>query len=90
MTQYELSKKSGVSQSSLSTLISQGSMPKIGTLQKICDGFGITLSQFFQLEDGKFPDLSEEQTKILETWDSLSSKEKEVIKEIIQSVIKLR
>lgn len=90
MTQYELSKKSGVSQSSLSTLISQHNMPKISTLQKICDGFGITLSQFFQLEFGNFPDLSEEQTEILEIWDSLSAQEKEIVKEIIQSVIKLR
>lgn len=90
MSQYELSKRAGIAQSSLSTLINQDSMPKIQTLQKICDGFGITLSQFFLTEDRKYPDLSEEQIDILETWGTLSAKEKTAAQEIIRSLINMR
>lgn len=75
MSQYELAKRAGMTQSSISTIISRGSMPKISTLEQICKGFGITLAQFFTV-DGSCPDLSDEQLKALDMWESLSGKEK--------------
>lgn len=44
---YALSKKTGISQSSLSNLMKRGSTPTFYTLDRICEGLGITLSQFF-------------------------------------------
>lgn len=85
MTQYRLSLVSGVSQSSLSTMMSRQSMPTFETLSKICDGFGITLAQFF-IKDGKHVDLTDEQEKVLTVWDSLDDKEKELIQAYVQGI----
>ena len=39
MTMYALSKKTGISQSSLSNLMKRGSTPTFYTLERICDGY---------------------------------------------------
>ena len=42
-----LAMEAGITQSTLSSIMQRKSLPKIETLQSICDAFGITLSQFF-------------------------------------------
>lgn len=78
-----------MTQSSLSTLLNKGNVPRITTLEKVCKGFGITLAQFFA-EDEEYPDLSEEQLKVLNTWQKLSVKEKAAIEKIVSSIIDMR
>ena len=78
MTMYALSKKTDISQSSLSHLMKRGSTPTFYTLNRICDGLGITLAQFFSDDTGKL-ELSSEQKKVLETWETLTDKEKEAV-----------
>ena len=46
MTQYQLYIASGVPQSTLSTIMSCPSM-KLRIIYEICEGFGITLEEFF-------------------------------------------
>ena len=89
MSQYELAKRAGMTQSSVSTLLNKGNVPRITTLEKVCQGFGITLAQFLA-EDEEYPDLSEEQLKVLNTWQKLSVKEKAAIEKIVSSIIDLR
>lgn len=79
MTMYALSKKTGISQSSLSNLMKRGSTPTFYTLDRICDGLGITLPQFFSGDIGKL-ELSSEQERVLRMWESLTDKEKEAVK----------
>lgn len=43
-TEYELAKNSGLTQSTISTWYRKGQIPTIQTLDKVCQGFGITLS----------------------------------------------
>lgn len=88
MTMYALSKKTGISQSSLSNLMKRGSTPTFYTLDRICDGLGITLPQFFSDDKGKL-ELSSEQEKVLKMWESLTDKEKEAV-EIYVRGIKLK
>lgn len=78
LTMYGLSKKTGISQSSLSNLMKRGSTPTFYTLNRICDGLGITLPQFFSDDIGKL-ELSSEQKKVLDTWQSLTDREKEAV-----------
>ncbi|MBO1720093.1 helix-turn-helix domain-containing protein [Extibacter sp. GGCC_0201] len=78
MTMYALSKKTDISQSSLSNLMKRGSTPTFYTLNRICDGLGITLAQFFSDGVGKL-ELSSEQRKVLEMWETLTDKEKEAV-----------
>ena len=78
MTMYALSKKTGISQSSLSNLIKRRSTPTFYTLDRICDGLGITLPQFFSDDIGKL-ELSSEQKQVLRMWESLTDKEREAV-----------
>lgn len=46
-TFYRLAKESGIPYSTLCTMLHKANAPSIPTLIKICNGFGISLSQFF-------------------------------------------
>lgn len=79
MSMYALSKRSGISQSSLSNLMKRGSTPSFFTLAKICDGLDITLAQFFS-NDREILDMTEEQKKVLQVWGTLTDREKQAVK----------
>ncbi len=49
-TQYTLSKQSGVPQSTIATWFTGRNEPSFGAIEKICNGFGITLSEFFSTD----------------------------------------
>ena len=82
---YALSKKTGISQSSLSNVMNRDGVPTFNTLNKICEGLGITLAQFFA-GDNKRLDLTDEQEQVLKTWDSLSDKQKEAVSIYVRGV----
>ena len=46
-TIYQLAKRSGIPYSSLNSLFHKNNQPSLSTLEKICDGFCISLSEFF-------------------------------------------
>jgi len=76
---YKLAKKSGVHQSSLSTLLNRKSIPSINTLAKICKGFDITLAQFFSLEEDKYSDLTDDQQSVLRLLDDMNYTERKMV-----------
>ena len=47
ITPYELARRAGMAQSSLYNMFERGTMPKIETLERICKGLGIDMSDFF-------------------------------------------
>ena len=87
MSRYRLAQKSGIAQSSISTLLNRKSVPTIQTLEKICDGFGITLSQFFA-EDDIVLDLTKDQEELLKDWNSMDSRQQELVKAYVQGIIR--
>ena len=46
-TEYQLAERSGLTQSTISSWYRKNMIPSIPSLDKICNAFGITLSQFF-------------------------------------------
>ena len=56
---YTLSKYSGIPHSTISSWFSKNQQPTLATIEKLCDAFGITLSEFFQKqeEETKYPDV---------------------------------
>ena len=71
---YELAKRSGVPYSTLNTLYLKGTNPSLPTLQRICDGLGITLQQFFS--DGETPgDLTPSQEECLSLFRVLTKED---------------
>ena len=58
-TEYKLAKEAELPQSTISTLFSRNNLPSIPTLEAICQGLGITMSQFFA--EGELVELTKEQ-----------------------------
>lgn len=65
-TDYELSKRSGVPQSTISSWYTKNTQPSVISIENICSSFGISLSQFFLEEDGNATVLSRQQHRLIE------------------------
>lgn len=85
MSHYRLALKSGIHQSSLSTLMNRKSTPNVFTLDKICKGFDMTIAQFFSPED-QLVDLTEEEEKLLTMWTNMSDFQKQLVLAYIQGM----
>lgn len=64
-TEYQLAERSGLTQSTISSWYRKNMLPTIPSLSKICDAFGITLSQFFLEDESKITTLSEQQLRLM-------------------------
>lgn len=82
-SEYELAKYSGLTQSTISTWYRKNQTPTIQTLDKICKGFGITLSQFFAEGDDAVS-LTSEQKEMLDNWSCLNDNQKQVIFDLLK------
>ena len=70
-TEYQLAEHSGLPQSTISSWYRKKMIPTVPSLQKICQAYGITLSQLFA--EGEDPvSLTPSQKKLLERWSHLS------------------
>ena len=79
-TEYTLAENSGLSQSTLSTWRRRNLQPSVASIERICGGLGISLSQFFLEED----DISaEEQREILALWYRLSPAKRAALKKML-------
>ena len=72
---YRLAKEAKISEGSLNNLFRLNNQPTIPTLEAICAGFGITLSQFFAESDDAVV-LNAEQKEMLEMWNTLTQDQK--------------
>ncbi|MGI6200780.1 MAG: helix-turn-helix domain-containing protein [Christensenellales bacterium] len=73
---YRLAKESGIAYSTLNTMLIKTNVPSINTLLRICKGFGITISQFFCVEESS--DLSELQQQCLDLFTCLDDYEQQL------------
>lgn len=84
LTEYRLAKLSGLSQSTISNIFVRNTAPTVPTVEAICAGLGITLSQFFSESNiEKAVYLSQEQVELFNNWLSLTVEQKKVVKDII-------
>ena len=83
-TEYRLSVNSGLSQSTLANIFRRNNIPTIATLEAICKGFGITLSQFFA--DGEMVELTPELKTLFDSWVSLTVGQKQAVLQVMQSM----
>lgn len=85
-TVYRLAKESGITYSTLCTMLHKSNAPSIPTLQKICQGFGISLSQLFERENDS-AELTEEQRKHLLLWNALSETNRQAVDQYLRFLI---
>lgn len=71
-TEYQLAERSGLPQSTISSWYRKQMVPSIPSLEKICNAFGITLSQLFAEGDEPVT-LTPSQKALLERWSRLTT-----------------
>ena len=83
-SEYRLAKEAGLSQSTVANLFKRNTVPSVATLESICKGFGITLSQFFC--DGNMIELSDEQKDLFDRWVTLTKQQKQILYDLIENM----
>lgn len=83
-TKYKLAKECGLSESILANVFSRNTMPSLATLDSICQGFRISLSQFFADEEmiEYTPDLKE----LYQAWCYLTPEQKDAILHVMKAM----
>lgn len=84
-TEYRLAKETGLPLSTITNMFRRQNAPTIPTLEMICRGFGITLSQFFSASHNMV-ELSDEQIKMFDQWAKLTPRQKELLAELIDNI----
>lgn len=85
-TLYRLAKESGMPYSTLCTMLHKANAPSIPTLIKICNGFGITLAEFFD-EQNELALMTQHQKEHLKQWNSLNPENQQHIENYISFLI---
>ena len=82
-TEYRLSKKCGLSESTLANIFRRNTMPSITTLEAICNGLGITLAQFFAEDDTV--ELTPELKNLFDKWIALTPEQKNAVYSMVNA-----
>ena len=76
----QLSAKSGIPQSTLSTIFNDVHKPSVATIELICNYFGLTLAEFFtDPETDTFYPLTEKERKLIAYWNGLSEEQRDAL-----------
>ena len=84
LTTYKMSELSGLSHTTLANVFKRNTVPSISTLQAICNGFGITLSQFFA--EGEMVEMTPELKELFNGWVTLNPEQKAAVQQIIKAM----
>lgn len=82
-TEYRLSKECGLSESTIANIFRRNTLPSISTLEAICKGFGITVSQFFT--NGDMVEMTPEIKELFDSWVSLTVEQKQAVMQMIHA-----
>ena len=76
---YKLAKQSGISYSSLYSMLRRGTHPSLATLCCLCSGLNISLSDFFSDNELKLPPLDDDCQKLVTLYNMLSDTKKQLL-----------
>ena len=82
-SEYQLAEKSGITISSWSR---QNAVPSIQNLEKICNAFQITLSQFFLEDDSQAICLTESQKSMFHAWNRLTVEQQTTLLQFMKTI----
>ena len=86
-TEYTLAKNAGIAQSTISTWYRKQLQPSIASIEKICTGFGITLSEIFKEDEkGNQLTMTDDQRALYEEWIKLSPSQKRAFINLLKSM----
>ena len=78
---YRLAKESDIPWTTLRNMMKRNTEPTIPTLESVCNGLGISMSQFFDSDNQM--GLTDEQWVLLEQWKRLSTNHKKAVLSLI-------
>lgn len=84
-SEYRLAVASGIAQSTISSWYRKGMLPSAGSLEKLCKGLGVSMSQFFS-EEGEMGTLPEEQRQLLANWNRLLPEQRAALLALIETI----
>ena len=88
---YRLAKESSIAYSSLNNIFIRNTVPSVLTLEKICNGLQITLSQFFETDTNVQPVsdiLSSDERNLVNIYRNLSKSDKKLMNAYINGLAK--
>lgn len=87
---YKLAKESDIPYSSLNNCFLRNTCPTIPTLEKICAGLSISLSDFFDFKKNPLRDtsLSEDEQNLLSAYRGLSKRDRELLNAYLDGLSK--
>lgn len=88
-TLYRLAKEAGVSYSTLSNTFQRENVPSIPTLIQVCEGFGITLTEFFDEDGETIKQLTVTDQKMLADFHRLPKDHKKLVEAYMQGLLKV-
>lgn len=84
-SEYQLAEKSGLTQSTISSWYRKNMLPSITSLERICDAFNITLSQFFADEKEPYTQLTHAQKEIIDEYNKLERRQQQAFLDLLKS-----
>lgn len=88
-TLYRLAKEAGVSYSTLSNTFQRDNVPSIPTLIQVCEGFGITLTEFFDEDGVAVKQLTVTDEQLLADFHRLPTDHKKLVTAYMQGLLKV-
>ncbi|WP_195572469.1 helix-turn-helix domain-containing protein [Paenibacillus sp. 1001270B_150601_E10] len=87
LTTTQLSKQSGVTQSTISEIENNNRSPQLDTLEKICQALEISMTELlYEAQNNSFP-LTDEERLILKVFYQLNIEEREALKTLVTSLL---
>ena len=83
-TLYRLAKEADISWSTLHNMFKRNNDPSIYTLECICKGMGMTLAQFFDVDNQM--GLTDEQRQLIQQWSRLNDRDKRLVSELVDAL----
>lgn len=83
-SEYKLAKRCGLSESTVANIFRRNTVPSIATLETICSGFGITMSQFFA--EGDMVEITPELKELFENWVNLTPEQKKAANQMLKAM----
>lgn len=72
-TEYQLAERSGLTQSTISSWYRKDILPTLPSLERICEAFGISISQFFDDDSSEISLINPRQKQLLEYASKLDN-----------------
>ena len=84
-SEYELSRRSGLPQTTINTWYRKQQIPTLPSLEKLSEAFGITLSELLA-DTGDPMEITEQDQEILDFYRSLTPKQQKLLKQYLKSL----